>query len=253
VIWSAHLSALFRELPYLERPRAAAEAGFTCVETWWPEDDLGEAWADETVRLGLDVALVNCFGGDLDAGERGFLNVPDRHAEAIDAFRAAVALAGRCGAQTINVLGGRERAGEGRTDQLARAASVLAECAELAGELTIVVESINELDVPGSLVPTPAAAADLVEATGSPRVRLLYDAYHAARAGGDPVREVAAFGPLLGHVQYADCPGRGAPGTGGVDLRSFAAAVEGTGYDGPIGLEFFTDQATADALGFMAA
>jgi len=98
VIWSAHLSALFRELPYLERPQAAAAAGFTAVETWWPEDGLGPAWAAETTRLGLDVALVNCFGGDLAAGERGFLNVPERHAEAIDAFLAALDFAGRSGA-----------------------------------------------------------------------------------------------------------------------------------------------------------
>ena len=74
MIFSAHLSMLFRELPYLERPRAAAEAGFTAVETWWPDEPAG-AWADEVARLGLAVALVNAVGGDLEAGERGFLNV----------------------------------------------------------------------------------------------------------------------------------------------------------------------------------
>jgi hydroxypyruvate isomerase len=252
VIWSAHLSALFRELPYLARPQAAAEAGFTAVETWWPDDGLGEAWARETERLGLGVSLVNCYGGDLELGERGFLNVPARRDEALDAFRAAVRLADRCRARVINVLVGREYPGPSRDEQLAQAASVLTECAGLAGDVTIVVESINALDVPGSLVPTPAAAAELVETVGSSRVRLLYDAYHAARAGGDPVRDVAAFGPLLGHVQYADCPGRGEPGSGEVDLRAFAAAVERTGYDGPIGLEFFADGPTVDALGFLA-
>src|SRR5262249_29797910 len=97
-VWSAHLSMLFRELPYLERPRAAAEAGFEAVETWWPANGAGIRWADETVRLGLSVCLVNAYGGDIEAGERGFLNVPERRAEAFDAFEAAVALAQRCGA-----------------------------------------------------------------------------------------------------------------------------------------------------------
>jgi hydroxypyruvate isomerase len=252
VIFSAHLSALFRELPYLERPAAAAAAGFTAVETWWPEGGAGPAWADETRRLGIDVSCLNAYGGDFDAGERGFLNVPERRDEAIRAFRDAVELAGRCGARRINVLVGREAAGRSRAEQLAHAADVLSECAELAGDVTIVIEPINELDVPGSLTPTPAAAVALVEAVGHPAVRLLYDAYHAARAGSDPIREVAEVAHLIGHVQYADCPGRGAPGSGEVDLDAFAAALEATGYDGPIGLEFFADGPTLDSLGFLA-
>ena len=69
-------------------------------------------------------------------------------------------------------------------------------------------------------------------------MRLLYDAYHAARAGSDPCREVAELVPLIGHVQYADCPGRGAPGTGDVDLGGLVRALEDAGYEGAVGLEF---------------
>ena len=253
MIWSAHLSALFRELPYLERPAAAAAAGFTTVETWWPRDGDGPAWAAETQRLGLDVALVNCFGGDLAAGERGFLNVPERRAEAIEAFLAAVDLAGRCGATNINVLVGRETPDIPREAQLAHAADTLAQCAPLAeaAGMTILVEPINELDSPGALTPTPRAALDLIQSVGSPAVGLLYDAYHAARAGGDPIRDVAGLLPHVGHVQYADCPGRGAPGSGDIDLAAFAAALDAAGYEGAIGLEFFADGPTLDHLGFM--
>jgi hydroxypyruvate isomerase len=254
VIWSAHLSALFRELPYLERPAAAAEAGFTAVETWWPEDGTGPAWAAETRRLGLDVSLVNCFGGDLAAGERGFLNVPERRAESLEAFLEALDLAGRCGAHAINVLVGRDTGDFSRDAQLATAADTLALCAPLADAagVTIVVEPLNEHDVPGSLTPTPRAAAELVESVGSPGVRLLYDAYHAACSGSDPVREVAEFAPLIGHVQFADWPGRGAPGSGELDLDAFVAALETAGYTGPVGLEFFADGPTRDSLGFLA-
>ena len=237
--WSAHLSMLFRELPYLDRPRAARAAGFEAVETWWPENGTGTAWADETTRLGLDVSVVNAYGGDLKAGERGFLNVRERRAEAVEAFAAAAALARRCGAVRINVLVGRALAGQDRRAQLETAAEALRECAQLAerADLTILVEAINELDVPGSLVPTPAVAVELIEASGSDAVRLLYDAYHAARAGGDPLSEVGSFGPLIGHVQYADCPGRGAPGTGRLDLGALVEALEAAGYAGAIGLE----------------
>ena len=247
--WSAHLSLLFGELPYLERPGAAAAAGFTAVETWWPGDD-AEPWAETVRELGLAVTAVNADGGDLAAGERGFLNRPERREFVLDACGAAVELAAACGAPRINVLAGREVPGEPREEQLAHAAARLADCADIAAGsgVEIVVEPINALDVPGYLVPTPAEAVALIRAAGHSNVRLLYDAYHHARAGGDPIADVAAFVPLLGHVQYADCPGRGAPGTGTVDLVAFARALAAAGYDGAIGLEFDPRGATEEAL-----
>jgi len=250
VVWSAHVSMLFRELPYLERPEAATGAGFGTIETWWPGDGVAAAWADEVTRLGLGVAAINSDGGDLEAGERGFLNDPDRRDEALAAFTDAVALARRVGCTAINVLVGREQPGRPRAAQIADAVSALAECAAIAGEaeVTILVEPINELDVPGYLVPTPRAAADLIESVGAGNVRLLYDSYHAARAGDDPCRDVAPFAPLIGHVQYADCPGRGAPGTGNVDLAAFVDALRSIGYRGAVGLEFDPGGPTADAL-----
>lgn len=252
--FSAHLSLLFRELPYLERPRAAAEAGFSAVETWWPGDEQAVPWAQEVTRLGLHVASVNADGGDVEAGERGFLNVEGRYEANLDVAHRAVALAESCGAPCLNVLVGRDT-GEPRDAQLGRAAALLAEFADLAAEASvmIVVEPINELDVPGYLVPTPRAALELIDAAGRPNVRLLYDAYHAARAGGDPVRDVGALVPRIGHVQYADCPGRGAPGTGQVDLAAFVAALEAAGYQGPVGLEFDPRGPTADALASIPA
>ena len=253
MLWSAHLSMLFRELPYLERPRAASSAGFTLVETWWPPDGLAERWADEVARCGLSVASINSYGGDIPAGDRGFLNVAERRDDVIRSFREATVLAVRCGAPRVNVLVGRELAGRRRDHQLARAADVLRECAALAGEvgLTILVEPINDLDVPGSLVPSAAAAVELIDAVASENVMLLYDAYHAARSGQDPVREVASVVPLIGHIHYADCPGRGAPGTGELSLDDFVATLETARYPGAIGLEFDPKGPTLDALRFL--
>jgi hydroxypyruvate isomerase len=253
VLWSAHLSMLFQEVPYLERPRAAANAGFTLVETWWPPDGLAERWADQVARYGLSVASINSYCGDIPAGDRGFLNIAERRDDVIRSFREALALAVRCGAPRINVLVGREVPGSTRDDQLAQAGDVLGECAALADEagLTILVEPINELDVPGYLVPSTAAAVELIEAAASENVMLLYDAYHAARSGEDPVRDVASVVPQIGHIHYADCPGRGAPGTGDVSLDDFVRSLETARYVGAIGLEFDPKGPTLEALRFL--
>jgi len=244
---------LFRELPYLERPRAAARAGFTHVETWWPPDGLADLWADEVATHALNVSSINAYGGDLDAGERGFLNDPERRSDVLNGFHEALALAQRCSAPRINVLVGREIRGKPRVMQLAEAAAALAECAALADDVgvTVLVEPINELDIPGYLVPTPAAALQLIDAVDSQNVRLLYDTYHAARAGLDPCRDVVPLVHAIDHVQYADCPGRGAPGSGMIDLPAFVRALDVAGYDGSIGLEFDPRGPTTEALGFL--
>ena len=61
-----------------------------------------------------------------------------------------------------------------------------------------------------------------------------------------------SYVPVIDHVQYADCPGRGAPCNGTTDLRAFAAVLESAGYVGAIGLELDPGGPTVDALGCLA-
>ena len=241
---------LFRELPYLERPAAAAAAGFGVVETWWPGDDVVGEWLDEARAHSLAVRLLNCDCGDIGAGERGFLNVRERRGQTLAAFTAAATAAAEGGAPFVHLLVGRDTGGATREEQLAVAAAVLAECAGIARRagVRIVIEPINDRDIPGYLVATPADALALIEAAGADDVLLLYDAYHAARMGSDPVAEVAPWLPRIGHVHYADCPGRGAPGTGTIDLARFVAVLESEGYEGAVGLELDPGPSTPDAL-----
>jgi hydroxypyruvate isomerase len=250
--FSAHLSMLFRELPYLERPMAAREAGFSAVETWWPAE-LAEPWATQIQQLELPVALVNCYGGEIEAGERGFLNLPDRRERTIRDFQAAVELASTVGAPRINMLAGLLLPDISRRSQRAEAASALRECAAIAAAagLTIVVEQINKVDVPRYLVPTAREVADLIEAVGSSSVRMLYDAYHAARSGTDPLEEAPNYVELIDHVHYAGCPGRGAPGTGSVDLFQLLDVLYGAGYSGMVGLEYDPRGPTMPTLAFL--
>ena len=227
----------------------AARAGFTHVESWWPctEPNL---WAQSVRDAGVQLACLNAYGGDLSAGERGFLNRPQQREASVDAVARAVDLAASLGGRAVNVLVGR-RYGEARLSrQLAEARAALLECVagtEAAG-VTLVIEHLNDRDIPDALLPTPLAAMRFVESVGSPSVRLLYDAYHAARADLDPVVDVRQYGAVIGHVQYADSPGRGEPGTGAVDLPRFVASVRKAGYEGPVGLEFVPTDTTALAL-----
>jgi hydroxypyruvate isomerase len=254
VRFSAHLSMLFTEHAALDRPAAAARAGFTLVESWWPPADDVDAWADAVRAAGVGVSCLNADGGDIAAGDRGFCNLPERDADTLAAVTAALALAARVGAPCVNVLPGRVVPDRPVADQRRHAATVYRTLGDLAHArgLTIVVEPINATDVPDYLLPTPVAVADFLDTVDHPSVRMLFDAYHCARAGRDPAAEVAAHVGRIGHVQYADHPGRGAPGTGRIDLSAFVRALERAGYDGPIGMEYAPGGPTGATLGWLA-
>ncbi len=157
------------------------------------------------------------------------------------------------GAPRINVLAGLMLPGVSHRRQLAEAVSTLRDCASVAtaAGVTIVVEQINKLDVPRYLVPTAPEVADLIEAVGSTSVRMLYDVYHAARSGMDPLSEAPAYIEIIDHIHYADCPGRGAPGTGSVDLFEMLDVLDGAGYSGMVGLEYDPHGPTMPTLDFL--
>ena len=247
---SAHLSVLFTEHPPLARPAAAAAAGFTVVESWWPPADDPPAWTDAVTAAGVRVAAINADCGNIAAGERGYCTEPAMHEQTLEAVEAALQIADQVDASVVNVLAGRVRGGRPARDQRAAAVDVFRACGDLAKRhgRTIVIEPINAIDVPDYLVSTPRLAVQLLDEIGHDHVRLLYDAYHAAMEGSDPLTEVQPLVDRVAHVQYADCPGRGAAGTGTISLLGFLQCLDAAGYVGSVGLEFLTGGDTLAAL-----
>ena len=252
--WSAHISWLFAELPYLERPAAARREGFGVVESAWPEDEADrEVLPDAVAAAGVDVALLNAPAGDVAAGERGFVNDPGRRAEAEAGFISAVELAVAVGAPLVNVLVGRARLDLPAARQRAAVVTALRSFAAIAtgAGVAIVLEPINAIDSPGFLVPTAQAAARLIDEVGEERIGLLLDTYHVVRAGEDPLAAVRDHRSLIRHLQVSESPGRGVPGSGSLDLDALLAAFEAVGYDGAVGLEFDPRGPTPAALAFL--
>lgn len=251
IAWSAHLSTLFAEVAPLDRPAAAAAAGFTAVETWWPPAAPAQEWAAAVRDAGLVAVLVNADGGDLAAGERGYCNWPERADVVVAAVQAAVLLGLATGGPgRVNLLVGRDDGVRSRAEQLAVATATVHRAAEAAAALggRIVIEHLNSQDVDRPLICLPSEALMFVEAVGHPAVSVLFDAYHAARMDLDPRAEFTRVVHRVGHVQYADSPGRGAPGTGTIDLAAFVADLAMEGYRGHVGLEFTPAGSTAEAL-----
>lgn len=259
VRWSAHISWLFVERPYLERVATARAAGFSTIESAWPEDQgdragLAAAVAEQRrADPGFAVALLNCPAGDVGSGERGFVNDDTRREEAERGFAEAVELATALGARNLNVLVGRALPDVSQARQRAAIVAALRSLAPLAGArgLRVLLEPVNAIESHGYLAPTPDAAVELIDAAGSDHIGLLLDIYHVARGGGDPAAAIARHGERIGHVQVSDCPGRGAPGTGQVDFSAILGRLAASGYDGAVGLEYEPRGPTEPTLAFM--
>lgn len=246
----ANISLMFTELPLPLRLAAAARAGFDGVEIQFPY----EVDARELKRLAgdLPVVLINVpaddgrggVGRSTDAAQRA------RFAEGVE---QAVRYAEILGVRKTNVLSGPPPIGQ--DDQVT--ARVLSDNVALAAErfdavgTEVVVEAINPFDVPGFWLDGLDKALRFLEGQADPRVSLQFDLYHMARTEPDLVDAIRRAGSLIGHVQFADNPGRHEPGTGSIDFAAAFTALRDTGYDAPVAAEYRPAGLTEDGLGWM--
>ncbi|KNG93404.1 hydroxypyruvate isomerase family protein [Pseudaestuariivita atlantica] len=244
--FSANLGFLWADRPLPEAIRAAARAGFDAVECHFPYadpvDDIRAA-LDET---GLPMLGLNTRPGDRDAGEFGLSALPGREEEAREAIDQAVDTALALDAGSVHLMAGRARGPAAREAFLHALDHAVT---RMQGtDLMLLVEPLNAGDVPGYHLGTTAEAADVIQSVNAPNLRLMFDAYHVARTERDVVATLNAVAPLVGHIQFADAPGRGRPGSGTLDFEGFFAAVAALGWSRPIGAEYLPGGPTGDSL-----
>lgn len=251
----ANLSLLFTELPLIERVHAAAEAGFAGVEIQFPYEVPAEALQAELQRSGMPLVLFNLPAGDLMQGGAGLTAVPGREAQFAAGLRQALEYAKVLRPQKINVLAGRLAEGVEREQALALLVEHLRQTAEAFAErgIAVLMEAINLHDMPGFLLNTPQHLLDMLARVGHPNLAAQLDFYHMARMGLDLADCVRQLQGHIGHVQFADAPGRGEPGSGELDFEPALAALRAQGYAGWLGAEYRPVGATSAGLGWLPA
>jgi len=234
---SPNIELLFTEAgEHPDRIRAAAAAGFDAVEMWATsavDVDALAAALDET-----GVALTSIL-----AEPRTNFALPW---ETLDAFFEGLAQ-GIENAQRLNVprivLGsGTGFAGQKRVQNLERLVDVFSQAVERTegSGVKLILEAVNtRVDHPGALTDSTVDAVTVARGVNSPSFGILYDMYHSIVEGEDPATELKNAAGLVDYVQIADAPGRGEPGSGSVDWAAQLRVLRASGYDGPIGLEYF--------------
>jgi len=249
----ANLSLLFTEHPFAERWAAAARAGFRGVECHFPYAEPADLLAGELRRNGLEQVLFNLPPGDWAAGERGIACQPDRVAEFEDGVGRAIEYARALGCRRINCLAGIAPAGAERAELLSVMEGNLRFAARaLAREsIELLVEPINDRDMPGFLLNRSADTLALIERVGEANVKLQYDVYHMQIMEGDLARTLQRELPRIGHVQIADNPGRHEPGSGEINYPFLFDWLDRIGYTGWVSAEYIPAGDTAAGLGWL--
>jgi hydroxypyruvate isomerase len=258
----ANISLLFVEVPFQRRPAAAAAAGFTAIECWWPFTSASpttaevDAFVASVADAGVQLRGMNFFGGDMAGGERGVASHPGRRQEFDESVAIAVDIGAQLGVTGFNALYGNRLDGVSDTDQDDVALAALAAAAEHAYSIgaTVLVEPISGV----AAYPLRLAADALTviggvrERIAKGRIALLADLYHLTVNGDDLRRLVAEHAGDIGHVQVADAPGRHEPGTGRVPIVDLIDLLDHAGYTGGIGLEYVPAQDTVAGLSWLA-
>ncbi|MGC5076877.1 hydroxypyruvate isomerase family protein [Agrococcus sp. DT81.2] len=248
---AANLKWMYTELPFEQRFEAAAESGFTGVEFASPYELPAariRALLDES---GLSQVLINTPAGAKDSRtSMGAACVPGAREEFRAGVAAALDYAAVLGTPVVHVMAGL-RPDEVEPD-LAFATYVAnigwaAEQAQASG-VRIVLEAINKRDQPRYGLASMETAAAVAEAVGPATVGVLFDVYHAQVDRGNVIERFERLLPRVGHIQIADNPGRGEPGTGEIAFDRVLARIAASTYTGWIGCEYGPIAGTADGL-----
>lgn len=256
----ANASTVDCSLTFDQRLALIADSGLQAVEFWWPFS--GPAPTAREVldfvamlrRHELRLAGLNLFAGNQPLGDRGVLSIEGYQDAVRASARVLVEVSRETGCAMFNVL-----IGYGDLRQESIRERVLGRFEEIGAALdavggTILLEALTD-DRRGYPLLTLDDCAELAAALadrGVPNVALLADTFHLTNNGLDVRDQIFRHRSRIAHVQVADCPGRGVPGTGGLPFADIFRALVEIGYAGLVSLETNCVSAAGELLDWRA-
>jgi hydroxypyruvate isomerase len=258
---SANVSMLFTEVPYLERFAAAAHAGFTMVESRWPFDSPAPSTAEldgfssAVLRSGVSLNALNFYLGDLATGDRGVASHPDRADDLAANIDAMVRVAERTGTRQFNLLYGQLDDRWTPVEQATAALTSIRRAAVGVGAFggCVLLEPLTEGQNGRYPLLTADDVMDLIDGPldDLDNVSLLFDVFHLGNNGIDLITTASSLVSRIAHVQLADSPGRGEPGSGTLPIDATLDALRAAGYPGVVACEYHPATETTAGLSWI--
>lgn len=237
---AVNLSMIFTEVPLIERFALAHRHGFHTVEIQFPYELSIEDIQAQLELYDLQICLINVPAGDLMQGGDGLAGVSGREIEFHQALELALDYATALNIPSVNILAGKQP----KDADLLPCLNTLADNLKLACHLFTphniqpVFEMINGTDMPRFLVQNIAQAQEMLEAVQNSALKMQFDCYHMAMMGEDVLSALQENIDWIGHIQFADCPGRHEPDTAQIDYPAIFAWLKQSAYTGFIAAEY---------------
>lgn len=247
---NANLTMMFNEFDFLDRFKQARQQGFQGVEILFPYEYSLEKIKTELLNNKLELVLFNMPPGDFKAGDRGLACIPTRVSEFRDSVQTAISYAVSLNCKKLHCMAGLKPSAD--TDTIIEETFIenirFAADACRAHNINVLIEPINNRDMPGYFLNYSRQATRLIEAIDRPNVGLQYDIYHMQIMEGDLAPSIELLLPQIKHMQLADTPGRHEPGTGEINYSFLLSIIDTLGYEGWIGCEYRPQKNTISGL-----
>jgi len=251
--FAANLSWLFTEVDFLDRFEAASKAGFNAVEFLSPYDYDRQVLATKLKEHNLTQALFNMAIGDWDKGERGIAILPERREDFKESLAMAMAYAQALNCKNVHCMAGIIPDECDLFEIEATYISNLRYAAEEAAGLgiTLLIEPMNSIDVPGYYLNYTEQAANVVEKVGADNLKIQFDIYHTQKTEGNIASTFTTYQNKIGHIQFGDNPNRNEPGTGEINFDFLFHHLEELGFEGFVSGEYKPKTTTEAGLAWL--
>ena len=240
---SVCIDAVLEDMPVSQATKLVAESGVKSFEFWgWWDKDLGEI---EAARDAAELTISACCTKFIS------LVNPATRDEYLEGLQESIAAACRLRCPTLISQVGDFRTGVPREQQQQSLIDGLKQAAPLleSAGITLVIEPLNELvDHAGYYLIRSDEAFQIIEAVGSPRVKVVFDIYHQQISEGNVIRNITKNIDKIAHFHAAGNPGRHELTIGELHYPSIFQAIQETNYDGFVGLEYWPQRNPQDGL-----
>jgi hydroxypyruvate isomerase len=231
---SVCIEMFWRDLPYEERIARVARLGFPAFEFWsWSNKDLPAIQAT-MAEHDIPIAAMTFEPGSS-------LIKRNLTAQLVQGMRDTAAAAEALGCKTVIATTGNTLDDESYEISRRRVVRNLRAITAVAADhgLTLVLEPLNTLaDHHGYWLTKMAQAVDIVQEVDSPACKILMDLYHQQITEGNNIVNLTQYIEHIGHFHTAGVPGRHELVGGEQDYVAIFKAIDATGYDGYVGLEY---------------
>lgn len=251
---AVNLSMIFTEVPLIERFALAQKHGFHHIEIQFPYELSIEDIQAQLECYDLRICLINVPAGDLMQGGDGLAGVPGREVEFHHALELAIKYAEALNVPSVNILAGKQPTDADLLPCLNTLATNLKLACHMLSDHDIqpVFEMINGTDMPRFLVQNIAQAQEMLEAVQHPILKMQFDCYHMAMMGEDVLSALQENIDWIGHIQFADCPGRHEPDTAQIDYLSIFTWLKQSAYTGYLAAEYKPQSHSNQSFAWMA-